>query len=46
MATNSIILYVITLISNADLREKIIDALEKGDSSIRKVAQRFGVSKN
>lgn len=29
-----------------DLREKIIDAIEKGDSSIRKVAQRFGVSKN
>ena len=29
-----------------DLREKIIDAVEKGDSSITKVAQRFGVSKN
>jgi transposase len=29
-----------------DLREKIIDAVEKGDSSIRKVAQRFSVSKN
>ena len=29
-----------------DLREKVIDAVEKGDSSIRKVAQRFGVSKN
>ena len=25
-----------------DLREKIIDAIEKGDSSVRKVAQRFG----
>ena len=29
-----------------DLREKIINAIEKGDSSVRKVAQRFGVSKN
>lgn len=29
-----------------DLREKIVSAVEKGDSSIRKVAQRFGVSKN
>ena len=29
-----------------DLREKIIDAIEKGDSSVRKVAQSFGVSKN
>ncbi|MGF1540239.1 MAG: transposase [Pleurocapsa sp.] len=29
-----------------DLREKIIDAIEKGDSSIRKVTQGFGVSKN
>ena len=29
-----------------DLREKIIDAIEKGDSSVRKVAQRFDVSKN
>ena len=29
-----------------DLREKVIDAVEKDDSSIRKVAQRFGVSKN
>ena len=29
-----------------DLREKIISAVEKGDSSITKVAQRFGVSKN
>ena len=29
-----------------DLREKIISAVEKGDSSVRKVAQRFGVSKN
>ena len=29
-----------------DLREKVIDAIEKGDSSVRKVAQRFGVSKN
>ena len=29
-----------------DLREKIVSAVEKGDSSVRKVAQRFGVSKN
>ena len=29
-----------------DLREKVINAIEKGDSSVRKVAQRFGVSKN
>lgn len=29
-----------------DLREKIVSAVEKGDSSIRKVAQRFSVSKN
>ena len=29
-----------------DLREKIVSAIEKGDSSVRKVAARFGVSKN
>ena len=29
-----------------DLREKVINAIEKGDSSVTKVAQRFGVSKN
>jgi transposase len=29
-----------------DLREKIVSAIEKGDSSVRKVAQRFDVSKN
>ncbi|NJK30085.1 MAG: hypothetical protein HC940_07990, partial [Acaryochloris sp. SU_5_25] len=29
-----------------DLREKIISAIEKGDSSVRKVAKRFSVSKN
>ena len=29
-----------------DLREKVINEIEKGDSSVRKVAQRFGVSKN
>jgi transposase len=29
-----------------DLREKIVNAVEKGDSSVRKVALRFGVSKN
>lgn len=29
-----------------DLRERIITAVEQGDSSIRKVAKRFGVSKN
>ena len=29
-----------------DLREKIVNAIEKGDSSVRKVAQRFDVSKN
>ncbi len=31
---------------SVDLREKIISAIEKGDSSVRKVAQRFCVSKN
>ena len=31
---------------SVDFRAKIISALEKGDSSVRKVAQRFGVSKN
>ena len=29
-----------------DLREKIVSAIEKGDSSVRKVALRFGVGKN
>ena len=29
-----------------DLREKIISAIEEDDSSVRKVAQRFSVSKN
>jgi len=29
-----------------DLREKIVSAMEKGDSSVRKVAARFAVSKN
>lgn len=29
-----------------DLREKIMSVLEKGDSSVRKVAARFAVSKN
>lgn len=29
-----------------DLREKVINAVEKDDSSVRKVAQSFGVSKN
>jgi transposase len=29
-----------------DLRERIVNAVEKGDSSIRKIAQRFAVSKN
>ncbi len=29
-----------------DLRERVVSAIEKGDSSFRKVAQRFGVSKN
>jgi transposase len=29
-----------------DLRERIISAVEQGDSSIRKIAQRFSVSKN
>jgi len=31
---------------SVDFREKIVSAIEKGDSSVRKVAQRFGVSKN
>ena len=31
---------------SVDFREKIISAIDKGDSSVRKVAQRFGVSKN
>ena len=31
---------------SVDLREKIVSAIEKGGSSVRKVAQRFGVSKN
>jgi len=31
---------------SVDFREKIISAIEKGDSSVRKVAQRFGISKN
>lgn len=31
---------------SVDFREKIVSALEKGDSLVRKVAQRFGVSKN
>lgn len=29
-----------------DLREKIVSAIEKGDSSVRKVSLRFGVGKN
>ena len=29
-----------------DLREKIVSAMEKGDSSVRKVAARFALSKN
>jgi transposase len=29
-----------------DLRKKIVSAIEKGDSSVRKVAQRFSASKN
>jgi transposase len=29
-----------------DLREKIVSAVEKGDSSVRKVAARFAVSQN
>lgn len=29
-----------------DLRERIVNAVAKGDSSIRKIAQRFAVSKN
>ena len=31
---------------SVDLREKIVSAIEQGDSSVRKVAQRFSVSKN
>jgi len=31
---------------SVDFREKIISAINKGDSSVRKVAQRFGISKN
>ena len=31
---------------SVDFREKIISALEEDDSSVRKVAQRFSVSKN
>jgi transposase len=29
-----------------DLRERVVSAIEKGDSSFRKVAQRFAASKN
>jgi transposase len=29
-----------------DLRERVVSAIEKGDSSFRKVAQRFAVSQN
>ena len=29
-----------------DLRERVVSAIETGESSIRKVAQRFCVSKN
>ena len=29
-----------------DLREKVVSAIEKGEGSFRKVAQRFAVSKN
>lgn len=29
-----------------DLREKIVNAYSEGDTSIRKVAQRFGVAKS
>jgi transposase len=29
-----------------DLRERVVSAIEKGDSSFRKVAERFAVSKN
>jgi transposase len=29
-----------------DFREKILKAYEKGDTSVRKVAQRFGVAKS
>jgi transposase len=31
---------------SVDFREKIVSAIKKGDSSVKKVAQRFGVSKN
>jgi transposase len=31
---------------SVDLREKIVSAIAKGNSSVRKVAQRFSVSKN
>ena len=31
---------------SVDFREKIVSAIEDGDSSVRKVAQRFAVSKN
>jgi transposase len=31
---------------SVDLREKIVSAIEKGDSSVRKVALRYGVGKN
>lgn len=31
---------------SVDFREKIVSAIEEGDSSVRKIAQRFGVSKN
>jgi len=29
-----------------DLRQKVVSAIDKGDSSVRKVAERFCVSKN
>ncbi|WP_153009673.1 hypothetical protein [Mastigocoleus testarum] len=29
-----------------DLREKIVQAYEQGDTSVRKVASRFGVAKS
>ena len=31
---------------SVDFREKIISAIKEGNSSVRKIAQRFGVSKN
>jgi transposase len=31
---------------SVDLRERVVSAIEKGDSSYRKVAQRFSVSKS